>query len=207
MKSANLQITDYDVAGKPEDRDIAVFSAELSEVLTQELDGASAALGVSADDILLAALGRAIERTIGEGVAAVDLLGHGRTMHPLKLSCVGPQRMDATEMLAGVHHMTAAVSLRRTVRGVPDDPHAQPLSDILFAYDTCESEPAGLGHLLELYAYRRGGVLVLDWRYDAPSFERYTIEELSEQLPYALIELTSEAAAPALAGAELAMAH
>ncbi|MDT5292219.1 MAG: hypothetical protein QOF88_7108 [Mycobacterium sp.] len=207
MKSANLQIADYDVAGRPEDGDVAVFSAELSEVLTQELDGASAALGVSADDILLAALGRAIERTIGEGVAAVDLLGHGRTMHPMKLSCVGPQRMDATKMLAGVHHMTAAVSLRRTVHGVPDDPHAQPLSDILFAYDTCEAERAGLGHLLELYAYRRGGVLVLDWWYDAPSFERYTIQELSEQLPYALIELTSEAAAPFLAGAELAMAH
>jgi len=207
MKSANLQITDYDVAGSPEDGDIAVLSAELSEVLTQELDGASLALGVSADDILLAALGRAIQRTIGEGVAAVDLLGHGRTMYPVQLSCVGPQRVDATEMLAGVHHMTAAVSLRRTVHGVPDDPHAQPLSDILFAYETCEAEPAGLGHLLELYAYRRGGVLVLDWWYDAPSFERHTIQELSEQLPYALIELTSEAAAPVLAGAELAMAH
>jgi hypothetical protein len=48
---------------------------------------------------------------------------------------------------------------------------------------------------------------VLDWWYDAPSFERHTIQELSEQLPYALIELTSEAAAPVLAGAELAMAH
>jgi len=205
MKSANFQITDYDVADRPEDGDVAVFSAELSEVLTQELDGASAALGVTADDILLAALGRAIERTIGEGVAAVDVPGHGRTVHPVKLSCVGPQRMDATEMLAGVHHMTAAVSLRRTVHGVPDDPHAQPLSDILFAYGT--SEPARLGHLIELCAYRRGEVLVLDWWYDAPSFERYTIQELSEQLPYALIELTSEAAAPAMAGAELAMAH
>jgi hypothetical protein len=206
MKSANLQITDYDVAGSRKDGDIAVLSAEMSEVLTQELDGASLALGVSADDILLAALGRAIQRTIGEGVAAVDLLGHGRTMYPVQLSCVGPQRVDATEMLAGVHHMTAAVSLRRTVHGVPDDPHAQPLSGILFAYEP-EPEPAGLGHLLELYAYRRGGVLVLDWWYDAPSFERHTIQELSEQLPYALIELTSEAAAPVLAGAELAMAH
>jgi hypothetical protein len=207
MKSANLQITDYDVDGRPEGDEIAVLSTVLSEVLTQELDGASAALGVNADDILLAALGRAIERTIGQGVAAVDLPGHGRTMYSLKLSCVGPQLVDATEMLAGVHHMMAAVSLRRTVHGVPDDPHAQPLSDILFAYDTCEPEPAGLGHLLELCAYRRGGVLVLNWWYDAPSFERYTIQELSEQLPFALIELTSEAAAPALAGAELAMAH
>jgi hypothetical protein len=97
------------------------------------------------------------------------------------------------------------VSLRRTVHGVPDDPHAQPLSDVLFAYGT--SEPARLGHPIELCAHRRGGVLVLDWWYDAPSFERYTIEELSEQLPFTLIELTSEATAPVLAGAALAMAH
>src|SRR3977135_2908682 len=134
MKSANLQITDYDVAGRPENGDIAVLSAQLSEVLTQEIDGASAALGGSADYILFAGLGPAIERTIGQGVSTVDLLGHGRPMHPMKLSCVGLQLVDATEMLAGVHHMTAAVSLRRTVRGVLDDPHAQPLSDILFAY-------------------------------------------------------------------------
>jgi hypothetical protein len=205
MNSANMQFTDYDVDGRRDGGDAVVFSSELSEVLTQELDGASAALGVSAEDILLAALGRAIQRTIGEGEAAVDLPGHGHAMYPVRLACVGAQRTDATEMLAGVHHMVAAVSLRRTVHGVPDDPRAQPLSDILFAYDT--SEPARLGHPLELCVYRRGDVLALDWWYDAPSFDPYTIEELSEQLPYALIELTSEAAAPLRAGAELAMAH
>ena len=52
-----------------------------------------------------------------------------------------------------------------------------------------------------------GGVVVLDWWYDTRSFEPYTIEELAEQLPFTLIELTSEATAPALAAAELAMAH
>ena len=91
------------------------------------------------------------------------------------------------------------------MHGVPDDPHAQPLSDILFAYG--DSEPAQLGHVLELRAHRRGGVVVLDWWYDTRSFEPYTIEELAEQLPLTLIELTSEATAPALAAAGLAMAH
>jgi hypothetical protein len=203
MNCANLQMTDYDTVGRPEAANVAVLSAPLSDVLTQELDGASVALGVTADEVLLAALGRAIERTIGEGVVAVDVPGHGRTMHPVELTCVGPRRTHATEMLAGVHH--AVFSRRRTVHGVPDDPHSQPLSDILFAYGT--AEPAQLGHVLELRAHRSEGVLVLDWWYDTRSFEPYTIEELAEQLPFTLIELTSEATAPALAAAELAMAH
>jgi hypothetical protein len=58
-----------------------------------------------------------------------------------------------------------------------------------------------------LHAYRRGEVLVLDWWFDTRSFEPYTVEELAEQLPYALINLTSEATAPVLAAAELAMAY
>jgi hypothetical protein len=161
MNCANLQMTDYDTVGRPEADDVAVVSAPLSDVLTQELDGASVALGVTAEDVLLAALGRAIERTIGEGAVAVDVPGHGRTVHPV--------------------------------------------ADILFAYG--DSQPAQLGHALELRAHRRGGVVVLDWWYDTRSFEPYTIEELAEQLPFTLIELTSEASAPALAAAELAMAH
>jgi hypothetical protein len=126
-------------------------------------------------------------------------------MHAMKLSCVSPQQSHATDMLAAVHHMVAAVSLHRMVHGVPDDPHAQPLSDILFGYGI--AEPARLGHALELRAHRRGEVLVLDWWYDTRSFAPYTIQELSEQLPYTLIELTSEATAPVLPAAELAMAH
>ena len=33
----------------------------------------------------------------------------------------------------------------------------------------------------------------LDWWYDTRSFDAYTVEEFTEQLPLALIELTSEA--------------
>ena len=36
----------------------------------------------------------------------------------------------------------------------------------------------------------------LDWWYDANRFDRYTIDELIEQFPLALFEMTSDAAAP-----------
>ena len=51
----------------------------------------------------------------------------------------------------------------------------------------------GLRHPLELRAYRADGLVQLDWWYDTRSFDSYTVEELTEQLPLALIELTSEA--------------
>lgn len=205
MMLANLQVTDYDAVGRPADHDVVVLSTHLSDVLTQELDGASAVLGVSADEILLAAFGRAIARTIGEGVIQVDVPGHGTVVHSVALACVGPDQRHATEMVASVHHTVAAVSLHQAVHGVPADPHAQPLSGVLFAFG--DPHPARLGHVLELRAYRDGEALALDWSYDARSFEPYTIEELSEQFPFALIELTSEAESPAMVTAELAMAH
>ncbi len=46
---------------------------------------------------------------------------------------------------------------------------------------------------LELRAYRADDLVQLDWWYDTRSFDPYTVEELAEQLPLALIELTSEA--------------
>ena len=81
------------------------------------------------------------------------------------------------------------------------------MSDVLFAYGDAELDRT-VGTLLELHAHRRDGVsCVLDWWYDTRSFEPYTVEELAEQFPYALIELTSEATAPMLATAELAIAY
>jgi hypothetical protein len=205
MMFANLQVTDYDADGRPGDDDVVVLSAPLSDILTQELDGASAALGVTAEDVLLAALGRTIERTIGEGVVAVDVTGHGYAVQPVLLTCAGPQRIDATAMLAEIHHTLASLAMRRAVQGVPEDPQGQMVSEVMFGYGA--AAPARLGHLLELRAHRRGDVVVLDWCYDARSFEPYTVRELAEQFPYGLIELTSEASVPVLAGTELAMAH
>ena len=58
---------------------------------------------------------------------------------------------------------------------------------------TSAPEP-GLRHALELRVVSRSTDLVqLDWWYDTRGFDPHTVEELAEQLPLALIELTSEA--------------
>jgi hypothetical protein len=197
MMCANSQLTDYDADGRPVLDDLGQHTATLSDVLTMELDGAAAALGLKAEEILVAALGRAIERTIGSLQIDVDvdadLSGHGATMQSITLACAGPAVLSATEMLASVHHAISTPSLH----------HA--LADVLFAAEV--PAPAGLGHSLELHTRRVGGDLVLDWWFDMRSFEPYTVEELAEQFPLALIELTSEASAPvAVSTAELALA-
>jgi hypothetical protein len=62
--------------------------------------------------------------------------------------------------------------------------------------DPSYETPPGLGYALELRAYRVDGQLHLDWWYDSARFDPYTIEELTEQFPLALFEMTSDAAAP-----------
>ncbi|HET7741362.1 MAG TPA: hypothetical protein VFL67_12005 [Mycobacterium sp.] len=210
MICANLQLTDYIADGRPERDDVVVVSAPLSEVLTGEFDGAAAVLGLTAEEILLAALGRTIVRTIGDGVVLVDLPGDTErtaSVYPVELLCTGPAVTSASDMLAAVHRSVSALALRRMV---PEDAHAQSSAAVLLVVDgdgELPAEPAALGHALELRAHRRDGVLVLDWWYDSRTFEAYTVEEMSEQFAYGLIDLTSEASAPVIAGTELAAAH
>ena len=143
MTHANLQVTDYDAVGGPQLDDLSVLSAPLSEVLTQELDGACLALGLTPDEILLAALGRTIHRTIGGGIVGVDVPGYGTKVYPVALTCAGPDSVSASELLASVHHTVGALSIHRAVYGVPDDHQMQPESDILFAYGDTASDLAG----------------------------------------------------------------
>ena len=183
------------------------MAAPLSTLLTQELEGASEVLGLTSDEILIAALGRAIERTIGGGTVALDVPGYGTSVHSMTLRCVAPAETPADDMLGGVHDALEALKVRRIVHGVPDDPRGQPISELLFADGDPAAARAHLGHALELRAYRAGDVIALDWWFDARSFEPYTVQELAEQFPLALIELTSEATPPVHATPELAMAH
>ncbi|WP_286274124.1 hypothetical protein [Mycobacterium antarcticum] len=207
MMRANLQLTDYDAEGRPRVEDLELVPAPLSPLLTMELDGAVEVLGLTSEEILLGALGRAIERTIGSGQVTVDVPGYGARVHPLTVQCAAPRQIDADGMLTSAHHALAELAVRRMVHGVPDDPRPQPVSDVLFASgDTAVTRPY-LGHLLELRAYCDQDVMALDWWFDARSFESYTVAELAEQFPLALIELTSEATPPVQYAPKLAVAH
>jgi hypothetical protein len=185
---AALTLTDYDAEGAPLPDDLRRLAAPLSEVLSAELDGACRHLGVPAVEVLLAALGRTVQRTAGRGVLVVDLMVEAAaTAHGVGVPCVGPAEVDATALLTEVH---AAIT-GGTAEG----------AEVAFSYTgaarAAEVIP-GLGHALELRVYREGGVVQLDWWYDTRQFEHYTVEELTEQFPLALIEITSEAVPTAL---------
>lgn len=183
--AATLAVTDYDAEGLPAESDLQRVSVELPAVLSAELDGAAAHLGVLNGKILIAALGRAVARTIGSGVAAVDV-----DSHIIALDCVLPAELDATELLAHVCSALAGSTVRRP---------GQTLADLSFrcAGPVSVEEPLE-GHALELRAYRNAGLVQLDFWFDARQFETYTIEELAEQFPRALVEITSEAVPAAI---------
>lgn len=178
--SSPLRIVDHETPDAPQAEDFSKHSAPLNSVLTAELDGAQWYLGVAGEEILLAALGLAIARTIGEGVVTVDVAGHSGAV---PLACTSAGLATATESLGTVHRTLAAGPVAPKLA-------AHPPSEICFAY--LGTEP-GLRHALELRAYRADDLVQLDWWYDTRGFDRHTVEELAEQLPLALIELTSEA--------------
>ena len=189
-----LRVVDHDIADGTSPV-LRKLSTPPSAEVTAEVDGANEWLGVAADEILLAALGRTIARTIGDGVVAVDVTGDRRwLLHAIPLLCASAQQASPTEMLRDVHRMLTAVPA----------PAAPLASEIFLNYigtlpdgtTPMYETPPGLGYALELRVYRTEGLLHLDWWYDTTRFDRYTVEELTEQFPLALFEMTSDAAAP-----------
>jgi hypothetical protein len=157
-----------------------------SSELAAELCGAVDWLGVKVEEILLAALGRALGATRGEGAVCVDVTGaHRWLFHTVSLICSSSHPMTPTEMLQGAHTALAAAPARSTAQ-----------SEVLLNLDGADRDEASTARVLELKVRRTGGLVQFDWRYDATRFEAYSIEELAEQLPLALIEITSDAAAP-----------
>ena len=177
------------VADRPAAEAIAprreIFTSPPTSELTEELDGAAEWLGVRVEEILLAALGRALGRTRGEGVVTVDVTGEHRWLfHTVSLVCSDAPPMGPTEMLQGAYTALAAA---------PGRPTGQAEVSLNVAADQNDTDG---GHALELRVHRAGGLLNLDWRYDATRFDDYSVEELAEQFCLALIEITSDAAAP-----------
>ena len=201
-----LRVFDHHVAQRPRPDDLAIISAPLTSMLTAELDGARSYLGVPAEEILLAALSRTIARTLGEADLAVDVNANGR--FTVVLACRTPRSAGATEVLQGVHRAVAAAS-----RG------AQPSSsDVFFTYTGAgpglvfhdvvpprEALPS-LGHALEVRVSRTTDSVQMDWSYDTRRLDPYTVEELTEQFPLALIDVTSDALPPVRQPANLATA-
>jgi hypothetical protein len=193
---ATLRVADYDVADAPGSLTMAKLSTPPSDELTAEIDGATEWLALPADEILLAALSRTIARTLGEGIVLIDIAAseRGRLLDAVPIMCATAHQASATEVLGNVHAALASASERV----------AADTSEVYFNYigeapeqtDPVKETPAGLGHALEVRVYRADGDVRVDWWYDTSRFDSYTIEELSEQFPLALFEMTSDALPP-----------
>jgi hypothetical protein len=193
--AVRMRITDRDAPHGVHLGSPVRLSAPLDDVLTLELDGAAFALGVAADELLLAALGRTVARTIGEGVMAVDVVRDGRAVPALvDLTCAGGGALDATEMVVMAHHALTDMPTGRLGGFFGDgDPAAEVFFNYVGTTRARSNEPPLLGHALEVRAYRDSGVMHVDWWFDGDRFDHATVQEFAEQFPFALIELTSEA--------------
>lgn len=172
-------IADYGTAGPPVASDMATVSSSLDDVLSAELSGAQVAMGCTAEELLLAALGRTVARTIGEGMLTIDVVsGPERAgFRRVGVSCVRHRGLSGPELLAAA----------RPSPGSADHPSA----DMSFAYG--DGPRAGQSdHALALHIHDDTATTTrLDWLFDSRRFEHGTVHELAEQFPLALIEVTS----------------
>jgi hypothetical protein len=173
---------------------MAKLSTPATAELTAELDGATVWLDVSADEILLAALARTIARTLGDGVVPVDIASQGRCLlDSVPLVCATARQASATEVLTGVRR---GLSASGGAAHRASEVYFNYIGDVAEAMVPALETPPGLGHALEMRVYRVAGLIHIDWWYDTSRFEAYTIEELTEQLPLSLVEMTSDALPP-----------
>jgi hypothetical protein len=195
--AAKIHVVDYLTVDASRPAGMVRLSTKDNDELTAELDGATEWLGVPSDEILIAALARTIAKTLGDGVVPVDIASErGSLLDAVPLVCATAQQAGATEVLRSVHR-TLATATERAGDGmsevyfnylgeVPDESVPVPVQ---------EAAP-GLGHALEVRVYRTSEGVHVDWWYDTSRFEDYTVEELTEQFPLALYEMTSDALPP-----------
>jgi hypothetical protein len=156
-----VRVADHAAAGAPGHHDIVRFSAPLGTVLTEEFDGALISLRIAADVLLLASLGRAVERTLGERIIAVDLADGVFAGRQALLRCVSARDAHATAALMDADRILALSAIR--------DGAGESEAEV------CLSRTGAAAHLsadraLQLSAHRRDGVLHLDWWYDCRRF-------------------------------------
>ncbi|ORW13390.1 polyketide synthase [Mycobacterium lacus] len=234
-----LWLADPGVTQPPGADDLTKLSCTLNVEQTSELDDARRRFRRSIQEIVLAALGRTIAQTVGDGVVAVELEGEGRSVlrpdvdvrrtvgwftsyYPVPLACANGQGAAAIAQLDAVHNTLKSVPhygigyglLRYLYAPTGRVLGAQRTPDIHFRYagvipelspvdapvqfDSDMTVPVrepipGLGHAIELRAYRSGGELHLDWWYDTRRITAATAEALARTFPNALSELIQEA--------------
>ena len=238
---ATVRLAHGEIHGAPAADDLTRLAIALTPEQTSQVDNARRVLHASTEEILLAALARILAITVGDGVAAVDLAGAGRsvlrpevdlrrtvgwfsTIYPIALPCMDLPGASAVQLLAEVSRTVKAVPHHGIGYGLLRYLHAPTAellgatasSEIFVSYlgmipEWQESDAAvqfdsdteltirqtlpGLGHPLELRAYRHGGVLHVDWWYDRRRVRSGTVEALADRFPATLIALIDEATA------------
>lgn len=182
-----VRIADHTAAGAPGHHEVSRLAAPLSPLLTEEFDGALISLRVAADVLLLASMGRAVERTFGGRVIAVDMADGVFAGKQAILRCASARDTHATAALMDADRILTSSAIR--------DGAAEPEAEICLSRAGAAAQLSA-DRALQLSAHRQDGVLCLEWWYDSRRFDEYSVVELAEQFPLSLIELTSEAVGP-----------
>ena len=162
---ATVRLADAEIAGAPGADDLTRLATALTPEQTSQVDNARRILQSSTEEILLAALARILAITVGDGVAAVDLAGAGRsvlrpevdlrrtvgwfsTIYPIALPCMDLPSASAVQLLAEVSRTVKAVPHHGIGYGLLRYLHA-PTAGLLGATATSEIFVSYLGMIPE----------------------------------------------------------
>ncbi|TFV57980.1 acyltransferase domain-containing protein [Mycobacterium sp. PS03-16] len=121
-----MHLADHQVTDPPRTHDMVRLGTTLSEVDTEDLDRARRMFQYTVQELLLAALSRAVGDTVGEGVLQVSLEGDGRSvlkpevdarrtvgaftaLYPAALTCVRSETSRADQLLDEIHQQVQSV--------------------------------------------------------------------------------------------------
>ncbi|WP_264079933.1 type I polyketide synthase [Mycolicibacter hiberniae] len=195
----------------------------INEILLAGLGRAVAsALGAGSIAVDMGGAGRSV---LKPDVDLRRTVGWFTTIYPVALSCSPAGQTSARQLLDSVHEAVDGVphygigygllrylyapTARRLASVAPADihfaylgaiPEPPSLGDSPVQFDPDTAMPvreaiAGLGHALELRAYRTGGVLHVDWWFDSRRIEESVVRSLADGFTAAVMELVREAIA------------